>query len=90
MRSERPSYVIWTTESPQEGKFGIEITDGHLNFNLQEYYRDFKNGVNKYYTKLKNWKKNQTTLGNFLKATVINFNHDKKLRLEDFKPDEEP
>ena len=44
----RPSYTIWITEKPQNGKFGIEITGGNLNFNLQEYYRDFKNGVEKY------------------------------------------
>jgi len=44
----KPSYVIWVSESPSKEKFGIEMTDGNLNINLQEYYRDFKNGVEKY------------------------------------------
>ena len=46
--SPKSSYTIWATESPNKEKFGIEIIDGNLNFNLQEYYRDFKNAVEKY------------------------------------------
>ncbi len=38
----RPSYIIWTSGLPKEGKFGIQIIDGNLNINLQEYYRDFQ------------------------------------------------
>ncbi|GEM_PF-6287252 len=46
--SPRPSYIIWIRKSPQKDTFGIEIVDGTLNFNLQEYYRDFRNGIAKY------------------------------------------
>lgn len=46
--SPRPSYIIWVRDSPQKDLFGVEIVDGNLNFNLQEYYRDFRNGIMKY------------------------------------------
>lgn len=44
----RPNYVIWLSEFPTQGKFGVEIIHGNLNFNLREYYRDFKCGVDKF------------------------------------------
>jgi hypothetical protein len=44
----RRSHWIIINEKPTQGKFGIEVINGNLIFNLQEYYRDFKNGVEKY------------------------------------------
>lgn len=86
--SPRPSYMILISESEQE-KIGIEVIFYenqivNLIINVREYYRDFKNGVTKYHNKLKNWKKKQTTFGNFLKATVLDFQGG------NFIPDEEP
>jgi len=45
--SPRPSYMIWISEKLGD-RPGIEINDGHLNFHLKEYYRDFKNGIKTY------------------------------------------
>jgi len=46
--SPRSSYGIYFSKHPVESKFGIEIKNGYLIFNLQEYYRDFKNAVSNY------------------------------------------
>ena len=44
----RPSYMILISDVPNSNTFGIEVTNGHLNINLREYYRDFKNGIDNY------------------------------------------
>src|SRR6185312_5642898 len=44
----RPSYVIWVSSLANSNKFGIEVTNGNLNINLSEYYRDLKIAVDKY------------------------------------------
>jgi hypothetical protein len=89
--SLRESHFIIMSEQPSDDKIGIEaIFDENrifqLNILITEYYRDFKNGVTKYHDKLKNWRKNQTTLGNFMKAIVVNFNQGQDQK---FIPDEE-
>ena len=50
--SPRPSFGIWITEKPNDDKIGIEFLESHLNLNLNEYYRDFKNGVKIYHDKI--------------------------------------
>lgn len=67
--SPRPSYVIWISEKLNK-RTGIEIHDGHLNFHLKEYYRDFKNGVNAY---RKDLDSTPTLIINFVKALKINW-----------------
>lgn len=46
--SPRESYFINLTEYPNDDRIGLEVFGNHLNFHLQEYYRDFKKGVEKY------------------------------------------
>jgi len=45
--SPKPNYIIWVNKSITN-KSGIDIIDGNLDFNLREYYRDFRCGVEKY------------------------------------------
>ena len=79
--SLRESYGMWLSEKSDQNRIGLELITNkteislaiHINFHIREYYRDFKNGVIKYYTELKNYKVNQSLFGNFLKATVQNF-----------------
>lgn len=68
--SPRPSYVIWINEKPQDDRNGIEIIDGHLNFHLKEYYRDFQQGVNCY---LEKWTREPMLIINFGKAMSIDW-----------------
>jgi len=68
----RPGHGIFLSEKPENEKIGLEYTNDFLKFNLQEYFRDFKIGVEKYKKKLENWKKNDKILENFIKATVHN------------------
>lgn len=72
---------MWLSEKSDQNRIGLELITNkteislaiHINFHIREYYRDFKNGVIKYYTELKNYKVNQSLFGNFLTATVQNF-----------------
>lgn len=68
--SPRPSYGIWITDVTSEDRLGIEILDGHLNFHLREYFRDFQNGVKKY---LDEWNSNAMHIINFQKAMSIDW-----------------
>jgi len=78
--SLRESHMFVSYEKLHDEKIGIELLSNkvkdheaiHINFLIPEYYRDFKNGVNKYYDDLKKWKMDETRLGNFLKSTVAN------------------
>ena len=45
--SLRPSYLIRVNEKTTDIK-GLESINNHLNFNIREYYRDFKKGVENY------------------------------------------
>ena len=69
--SPRPSYIIWISEKLSD-KPGLEITDGHLNFHLKEYYRDFKNGIRKYRNEI-----NSTPMLviNFMRALKIDYDN---------------
>jgi len=68
--SPRPSYVIWISEEVQEDRNGIEVIDGHLNFYLKEYYRDFQQGVKKY---LEGWNSDAMLIINFSKIMSIDW-----------------
>ena len=69
-------------EKPNDDQIGIQLFSHkikndeaiQLNFLLSEYYRDFKNGVTKYYNELKDCKNHDVfdriILNNFLKSTV--------------------
>lgn len=70
--SPRMSHGIWIMEKPLDIRIGLEYRNEHLNFYLQEYFRDFKNGLEKYRKLLENWKEDEQILGNFIKATVNN------------------
>jgi len=68
--SPRPGHGIFLSEKPENEKIGLEYINDFLNFNLQEYFRDFKKGVQLYRLKLEKEKEDKKLLGNFLKSTV--------------------
>ena len=68
--SPRPSYIILYRDTPNPNIFGIEIVDGTINFNLKEYYRDFKNGVEKLGDECA---KDPQKILNIMKITSIDF-----------------
>lgn len=69
--SPRPSYIIWIN-SDVSNKIGIEITDGHLNIYLKEYYRDFKAGVEKY---KQEFNSNGSLIDNFRRAVQTDWSN---------------
>ena len=81
----RESHAIWIYENAHEDRIGIELISNkieiaeihHINFHIPEYYRDFRNGITKYYNELKDCRNHdvfdRVILSNFLKATVNNF-----------------
>ena len=50
----KKQFIVWLTESEQDGRCGVEYYDGSdvLNIHLREYYRDWKKVVESYYDEL--------------------------------------
>jgi hypothetical protein len=65
--------------SPREKGVEDHPRPSHLTINVKEYYRDFKAGVEKYYSDLKSEMKkdplDRPLFNNFMKATVISSSH---------------
>lgn len=82
--SLRESHGIWMYEKAHDDQIGLELIRNkteiaeaiQINFRIPEYYRDFKNGVTKYYNDLKissdqpPFSPNQTLFVNFMKARL--------------------
>lgn len=73
--SLRESHMFVSYEKLHDEKIGIELLSNRvkdyeaiqINFLIPEYYRDFKNGIDKYYDGLKKW--DETLIDNFFKST---------------------
>ena len=65
---------VWLTEKPSENRNGIEYVDDAdlVNVHLQEYFRDFKIGMDKLYQELKTGK-NIEVLSNFINCRRQNY-----------------
>jgi len=61
-------YGLWLTEQPDDKKIGIAYShEGKIvNVNLQEYFRDFKIGMDKLYKELKSGLDNVEVFSNFI------------------------
>lgn len=67
----KKQYVIWLTEKPQR-ELGFEYVPEMdlIHFHLQEYFRDFKNGIDLYYRQLIE-EKQTSLIEKFCKATEL-------------------
>ena len=65
----KKQYIIWLSETVQD-RPGLDCPGNVVNFHLREYYRDFRNGVEKYYRKLKDGQ-HADLIHNFLNVTKL-------------------